>query len=195
MADFTKQAIKQTFLELLREKSLSEITVREVTETCGINRNTFYYHFRDIPAVVEEIMTEQTNELIVKHPTLSSVEDCLYAVLDLVRDNREVILHIYNSLSRPVFEKYLFESCYLLVENYWNNTAFERTKEEIADRRIILDCSACLCFGLTMRWLSNGMDDRQAREDAPKLCRMMMRREMLREEPEVKNSGRKELEV
>lgn len=193
-AEFTKQAIKQAFLELLREKSMSEISVREISKKCGVSRNTFYYHFRDIPAVVEAIVVDQADELVAKHPTMNSIEECLYAVLDLTRDNQMTIRHIYNSLSRSVFEKYLFEVCYILAENYWNNTMLlQRETSGDADgpdfgsdldgdgvsdvlmpeRRVILDCYASALFGLAMRWLSNGMDDKEARKDVPEIAKIL----------------------
>ena len=43
MATFTKQAIKSTFLKLLREKPLNQISVKTIVENCGINRKSFYY--------------------------------------------------------------------------------------------------------------------------------------------------------
>jgi len=58
MPNFTKMAIKSTFIKLLNEKPLSQITVKDIVEECGVNRNSFYYHFQDIPALVEEIVTE-----------------------------------------------------------------------------------------------------------------------------------------
>lgn len=47
-----KQAIIDAFWELLEEKPLSKITVKDIVERCQINRNTFYYHFRDIPLLL-----------------------------------------------------------------------------------------------------------------------------------------------
>ena len=44
MANFTKQAIKASFLQLPNEQPLSKISVRDIVERCGINRNSFYYH-------------------------------------------------------------------------------------------------------------------------------------------------------
>ncbi|MBQ3306243.1 TetR/AcrR family transcriptional regulator C-terminal domain-containing protein [Candidatus Saccharibacteria bacterium] len=178
MADFTKQEIKKTFLELLKEKSLSEISVRELTEKCGINRNTFYYHFRDIPALVEEIVMEQTNALLSVHPDLSSIEECLYAILDLVRDNQMIIRHIYNSLSRAVFEKYLFEVCYVLAENYWKHVMAQAKPANLSDlpnRQVVLDCYASALFGLAMRWLANGLDDKVARKEVPEIAKILSR--------------------
>ena len=48
MSQFTKKAIVETFLELLKEHSLDKITVKDIVEKCGINRNTFYYYYQDI---------------------------------------------------------------------------------------------------------------------------------------------------
>ena len=41
MPNFTKTAIKQAFLKLLNERPLKQITVRDIVEECGINRNSF----------------------------------------------------------------------------------------------------------------------------------------------------------
>ena len=58
MASFTKQAIRESFLRLLDEYPLRDITVKMIVETCGINRKSFYYHYQDIPALLEEIVME-----------------------------------------------------------------------------------------------------------------------------------------
>mgnify|MGYP004536692755 len=41
MSAYTKQAIKNSFLKLLNERPLSQVTVKAIVEDCGINRNTF----------------------------------------------------------------------------------------------------------------------------------------------------------
>ena len=47
MANFTRNAIKSSFLKLLNERPLSKITVKDIVSDCGVNRNTFYYYFED----------------------------------------------------------------------------------------------------------------------------------------------------
>ena len=115
MANFTRRAIKETFLKLLNQRPLNQITVKDIVEDCGINRNSFYYHFEDLPALVEEMVGEQVQSLIQKHPTVSSVEECADAVIELVMENRRAVYHIYNSLSRDVFERYLMDGCGYIV--------------------------------------------------------------------------------
>ena len=45
MANFTKKAIKDTFISLLKTKPFNQITVKDIVDECGVNRNTFYYHY------------------------------------------------------------------------------------------------------------------------------------------------------
>ena len=55
MPSFTKRAIIESFLHLAGKKPLDKITVRDIVDDCGVNRNTFYYYFQDIYAVLEEL--------------------------------------------------------------------------------------------------------------------------------------------
>ena len=45
-----REAVKAAFLRLLEERPLREITVKDIVQSCGVNRNTFYYHFRETAA-------------------------------------------------------------------------------------------------------------------------------------------------
>lgn len=58
MPSGTKQAIIDSFLYLAGKKSPDKITVRDIVDDCGVNRNTFYYYFQDIYAVLEELCRE-----------------------------------------------------------------------------------------------------------------------------------------
>ena len=59
MATFTRKAIMQTFLHILKNKPLDRITVKDICEQCEINRNTFYYYFKDIYDVLEAIFEDE----------------------------------------------------------------------------------------------------------------------------------------
>ena len=53
MSNVTKRALEQSLKNLLLKKPLTKITIGDITEDCGINRMTFYYHFKDIYDLVE----------------------------------------------------------------------------------------------------------------------------------------------
>ena len=58
MPQFTKYALENSLKKLLLQKPLNKITINDITEDCGINRMTFYYHFRDIYDLVEWVCLE-----------------------------------------------------------------------------------------------------------------------------------------
>ena len=158
MPNFTKNAIKETFLSLLDERPLNKITVKDIVEACGINRNSFYYHYQDLPALIEEIIAERVQELIRTHPTIDSLEDCFDAALEFVLKNRRAVLHIYNSVSRDIFEHYLMDVCCYVVRTYVEADFAGRPVDE-KDKELLIRYHKCECFGNIIDWLNSGMKD------------------------------------
>lgn len=158
MPNFTKKAIQETFLALLDERPLNRITVKDIVEGCGINRNSFYYHYQDLPALLEEIIAERLRALMSDHPTIDSIEDGFDAALDFVLDHKRAVLHIYNSMSRDVFERYLMEVCLYVVTTYID-AAFAGQEISKEDKDMVIRYHKCACFGHIIDWLNTGMKD------------------------------------
>ena len=64
MADFTRKAIIDTYISMIERMPASQVTVSALVKECGINRNTFYYHFRDIPDLLETIAETDADSII-----------------------------------------------------------------------------------------------------------------------------------
>ncbi len=59
MSQTTKRALEASLKKkLLLQKPLNKITINDITEDCGVNGMTFYYHFKDIYDLVDWIMVE-----------------------------------------------------------------------------------------------------------------------------------------
>ena len=158
MANFTKQAIKASFLKLLNQRPLSKITVRDIVEDCGINRNSFYYHFADIPALLAEIVTEQTEQLIQAYPSISSLDECFHVAFRFALDNKQGVMHIYRSANRELFTTNLLRLCEHAVQSYIT-TAFPADAVSESDRQIVIRFMKCQLFGLCVDWIEQGMTD------------------------------------
>ena len=156
MADFTKQAIRAAFIQLLNEKPFKQITVRDIVDTCGVNRNTFYYHFADIPQLLESIIQEDSERILQQNAPLHSLEDCLQAALSFALENRRAVLHIYRSANRDLYEQYQWRICEHLVTLMIDNMLQTHTVSD-KDRRILIDYLKYVCFGSIMGWLEHGM--------------------------------------
>lgn len=156
MPNFTERAIKQSFLKLLNERPLNKITVRDIVEDCGINRNSFYYHFQDIPSLIESIIIGEFDRIIKNYSSISSIEECFSVTAAFALENRRAVLHIYNSVSRDMFEKYLWRICEYAVATHFN-TAFSDRKIAEDDKSMIIRFLKCIVFGSVIEWLSGGM--------------------------------------
>ena len=170
MADFTKKAIRNSFLKLLNEKPLKQITVRDIVDVCGVNRNTFYYHFQDIPQLIETIIREDAEQIIADHPTITTVQEYLEAAIGFALNNRNAIMHIYRSVNRDLYEQYQWRVCQHAAAAFIDQILTGR-KVSDADRALLIDYVKCVCFGTVMGWLEDGMkNDIQAYAD--RLCEL-----------------------
>ena len=59
----TKSQLRAGLAQLMREKSIREITVKELVDKVDINRSTFYLHYSDIPGMLKEIEDEILEEM------------------------------------------------------------------------------------------------------------------------------------
>lgn len=163
MAGFTKKAIRDAFVLLLNERPLSQITVKDIVETCGVNRNTFYYYYQDIPQLLQSVINEESERIIRENPTIDSIEECLNAAISFALENRRAALHIFRSVNRDAYEQHLWQICRHVADVYFNSILEGKPICE-EDRQLLIENAVCTCFGFTLAWIENGMTgDIQAR--------------------------------
>lgn len=172
MANFTKQAIKSSFMKLLNQQPLSKISVRDIVEDCGINRNSFYYHFQDIPSLIEEIIKEDADRIIEQYPTVNSLRECINIMFRYALENKKAVLHIYNSANRDIYEKSMMKLCEYVVTKYLE-TAFGKDPESEKARASAIIFFKCELFGLSFEWIEKGMKEDAIEEiyNLADLCR------------------------
>ncbi|HBK67763.1 MAG TPA: TetR family transcriptional regulator, partial [Firmicutes bacterium] len=61
--ELTKQFIAGTLKELMLNTPLDKISVQDIVRACGLNRKTFYYHFKDKQALVCWIFDNEVGKL------------------------------------------------------------------------------------------------------------------------------------
>lgn len=170
MAQFTKQAIKDSCLKLLDERPLSQITVKDIVEDCGINRNTFYYYFQDLPRLIEDIVMEDAEAIIRSYPAVENFEDCLEAFIDYALSKKRVVLHIYHSANREIYEQYLWKVCDHVIDSYITTISSRRRVNE-SDLTIIKKYLTSLGFGIISGWLRSGMTE-DIRSTFARICEL-----------------------
>ncbi len=157
MAAFTEKAIKLSFMKLLNDKPINKITVKDIVEDCGINRNTFYYHFDDIPSLLQEVLIDEVNNLLQNQSEINSIYDCLISAIDFALQNKRAMLHIYNSANRELFEQYLNNVTCIAVKKFIEYACAEYSISS-SDRDAIIIYYKCLLIGFVIDWLTTGMN-------------------------------------
>lgn len=152
----TKDAIINAFLQLLEEKPYNKITVNDIVEVCQINRNTFYYHFHDIPALLEEIVKRDTDHIIQAHQNFGSPLDCFAPLVQLCVRRQKAILHIYHSVHCEVFLKELDRLCLYAITQYIDTTTGELSLLP-KDKELLIRFYKCALVGILLDWLNEGM--------------------------------------
>lgn len=107
MSNLTQKAMAQAVSDLLRTRTLDRITIRDITDACGLTRNTFYYHFHDIYELLKWMSEEKTQEILGGYEAKHDWEGGLRAALDYLYENRQMILHIYESISSDLLYRFI----------------------------------------------------------------------------------------
>lgn len=161
-SELTKQTIRDSFVKLINERPLDKITIKDIVEDCGVNRNTFYYHFQDIYALVEDIFEREAESVISQNMEHFSWQEGLIKSLQFAIENKRGIYHIYNSVNREQLERYLLRICNDMMEKVVRQEAQGLCVDDQDVHHIVVFYKHAV-VGMVLEWLQRGMkDDYQA---------------------------------
>ena len=158
MANFTKKAIVDSFYNLLQKKHLNQITVKDIVTDCGVNRNSFYYYFEDIPSLLTEQIDFLCEKIMANYSEHSSIEDWLIYVLSLAKENRKILNNCLSYIERSTYEKYMTKVFGYIISKYIEKTAEAKSVSD-DDREIIVRFFIYQYTGFFLDWFKNGMSD------------------------------------
>jgi probable dihydroxyacetone kinase regulator len=121
--DVTKKLLAGSLKKFMAVKPLTKISVREIVEDCGVNRQTFYYHFQDIYDLVEWMFQQEAVMLLRKHDSLLTWEDGVLQLLQHIRKNRAMYLCVLNSLGYEHLTRFFSKDVHSLLMRIINQVA------------------------------------------------------------------------
>ena len=109
MADsnITKRALAAALKELMEQKPFSKINVAEICEKCGMNRKSFYYHFKDIYDLADWTLQEALHTAIADNRTHDNWQQGFLNLLDVLKAHQPLILNVYRAIDREQVERYM----------------------------------------------------------------------------------------
>lgn len=151
----TKKQISDAFWALLEEKPFNRITVQNIVECCQVNRNTFYYHFQDIPALAEYSIKEWAAQVILNNCTFGTPINCIAPIAREFMKRKTACIHIYRSSCGEGFIRYLNEITLHVVQLYLDGIA-EKVDIPDSDRAVFARFYKCTFAGIVLDWLDAG---------------------------------------
>ena len=165
----TQQKIQGTFLELLKEKKATQITVAEICRRADIHRTTFYSHYEDIPSLFQDLVSSMYQEFMAyflqtdwKHG-----ENGFEKLFRLIGEQKEFFRQYFDTMGPYLNQKeqlpeLLRENMDALVESM----GYENREELIYHQTFF-------CNGLVAMircWI-----DRDCKETPEELCRILFK--------------------
>lgn len=152
----TKAIIREGFVALLDKEPFNKITVRDITEHCKVSRNTFYYYYQDIYALLEDTFNTEIERLTAESKSYDSWQKAFLDATTFARAHRKAIFHIYNSTNRSLLEQYYQKTVLTAM------VAFVRKEADgldVAEHNILALAKfyTAALVGLTVDWLNGGM--------------------------------------
>lgn len=156
MAQFTKAAIMDAFVRLLEQLPLDQITVQAITAECGISRNTFYYHYGDIYALLKAMLQRDMDMLLAQRQPGEHATEGLRRLIEYISTRQRMVQHIYSNLGHAAMEDYLMETTWELFMAYIRDTAEGLSPSE-EDLEFICYSYQFMLIGILLRWVRRGM--------------------------------------
>lgn len=155
---YTRKEIREKFVQMLNTRPLSKITVKDLVAECGINRNTFYYYYSDLYAILEEIFQTELQKVIDEYNDTASWEESFLLAAKFALENKKAIYYIYNSMQREELEQFLFRSAGSVMTRFVESRSVGIAASK-KDKDLIASFYQCALTQTLLQWVSSGMKE------------------------------------
>ena len=158
----TKQALAAALKELMAQKPIENITIHDLTEHCGIRRQTFYYHFEDVYDLLRWMFQEEGIPLLEQQKGALLWQEGLLQLFRYIEENRAVCLCALKSVGRKelkrFFEADIHAIIYRTVEQLGNEVGAIQAGVTKDDVDLLTHFYVLACVGLLESWLLGEID-------------------------------------
>jgi len=158
MSQLTKKELANSLKKLMATTPLEKITVKDVVADCGVNRQTFYYHFHDIYELLGWIYTTEAVGSIAEYKSYETWQQGFLKIFHYVEANKKVCANTLHSLGREHLELFLYQVTFDLLMGVINEVSQESGILE-KDKKFIADFYSFAFIGLLISWMKAGMKD------------------------------------
>lgn len=156
MPDNTKLNLGIALKKLLKEKPLEKIRIHDLTKLAGINRQSFYYHYADIYALVGDVIRTAIFETVGEHCTMDTWEEGMLAMYQRTLEEKEFVVAVYNAIPKERIQLFLEDVLTTYMIYALKDTAGGQLLSE-EDRDIFIRFITYGFTGTYLQWIQTGM--------------------------------------
>lgn len=157
-AEQTREVIRKAFFELLKDRPVRDITVSGICEKAGLNRATFYKHYRSAEDIIRELEKQQLDQFrsLMETGDIFS-ETFIGRVLDLINENKQI-----NDIARERFFSDAFISEMAAIAKEYAFADWRKKMPKATDREVELALTVSIYATLQVVAKEAGKYDRAA---------------------------------
>ena len=155
MSQITKNALATALKKLLSKKELSKITISNITEECGVNRQTFYYHFQDKYDLLQWLYYDELFIDIENIITFNNWDQCLLKVLKKIYQEKDFYISTINTN-----EQYFYQDLYNLSQKCFYDAITKldtNNSISIQEKNFFSEFYAYGISGTVLQWIKTNM--------------------------------------
>ncbi|WP_334074292.1 MULTISPECIES: TetR-like C-terminal domain-containing protein [Paenibacillus] len=155
-SQLTKKALAAALKNQMNTTPLSKITVKHLVENCGLNRQTFYYHFQDIYELLGWIYQTEAVDTIAAYRSYDTWPQGLLKIFKYIETNRSFCLNTLHSLARDHLDTYLFAVTNRLIMGVVQEVSRNKQVSD-EDKKFMANFYTLAFTGLVIQWMGEGM--------------------------------------
>ncbi|PKM52647.1 MAG: dihydroxyacetone kinase transcriptional activator DhaS [Firmicutes bacterium HGW-Firmicutes-7] len=156
MSQTTKKAISASLKKLMQDTPFDKITIVDIVNDCQVNRQTFYYHFKDIYELLGWIYKNEALTNIAEYKTFNTWQKGFLKIFTYVLENRLFCMNTFRSLAREHLEKFLYDIVFNLIIDVINEVAEDASLDD-KEKTFISNFYSYAFIGILTNWMREGM--------------------------------------
>lgn len=153
----TKKAIATALKELTVTKPFDKISISDITKACGLNRQTFYYHFQDKYELLSWIYYTEGFSVATHDISFENWDQKILAFLITLRKDKTFYCNTIKSAEQD-FVEYLLQITITLFEEAINALDVEH-KLKAEHKKFFAQFYAYGVCGIIISWIHRGMKE------------------------------------
>lgn len=158
MSHTTQKALAASLKKLLAEKPLEKIAIKDITADSEVNRQTFYYHNKDVYDLIEWILITEGGKALGDYETYDSWQEGFLKIFNYMQENKLLVITAFHSIGREQLEQFIFTEILKLVYRLLNEQDICENLSGV-DKSSMDDFCKYAFSGFIFQWIRTEMEE------------------------------------